>query len=110
MSAARTFKFLTLATVIVEVQAVDEDAARAAFAVACGEEIRLDATTRAGHRVADLHLLDDSPELFQVQGEDPLTECGETGCDGFLVAGQCTGTSRDADSGPDMPGQRGQAF
>ncbi|MFF4292132.1 hypothetical protein ACFY0N_00580 [Streptomyces vinaceus] len=90
MSANRTFQFLSAATVLVSVEAPDEATARRLLVQAGGEQLPVSVTTRAGHRIVDLQLTDDSPDLFQIDGVEPPAECLAEKCDGFLLNGRCT--------------------
>ncbi|MFF4388568.1 hypothetical protein ACFY0G_17575 [Streptomyces sp. NPDC001552] len=90
MSADRTFKFLSAATVLVSVSAPDEATARAYLAQASGEQLEVSVATRDGHQVADVQLSDDEPDLFLVDGEEPGAGCLAKECDGYLVYGRCT--------------------
>ncbi|KPI33312.1 hypothetical protein OV450_1400 [Actinobacteria bacterium OV450] len=90
MSATRTFQFLSAATVLVTVEASDEVAARALLARAGGEQLEVEVVSRDGHRIVDLQLTDDDPDLFQVDGEEPGAACLARGCAGYLVHGRCT--------------------
>ncbi|MGW9032727.1 hypothetical protein ACWGQ5_54155 [Streptomyces sp. NPDC055722] len=89
-SDARSFTFLATACVLVTIEARDEQAGRAAYEGINDETFSINVTTRAGHQLDDVSLEDTSPELYRVDGEEPVEQCPRPDCQGHLIDGRCT--------------------
>ncbi|WP_326742780.1 hypothetical protein [Streptomyces sp. NBC_01768] len=90
MPGVRDFTFLATASVLVTVKAANQQAARTAFSKVNGEEFGIDFTTAGGHKLDDLSLEDATPELYRVDGVEPVESCHRQGCDGHLINDRCT--------------------
>ncbi|MFE7777728.1 hypothetical protein ACFU5O_28280 [Streptomyces sp. NPDC057445] len=86
----RTFTFLATAAVLVTLKAPTEQAARTAYEDINTQEFAVDFTTAAGHQLDDLTLEDTTPELYRVDGEEPVETCPHPDCDGYLINDRCT--------------------
>ncbi|MGI5133830.1 hypothetical protein [Streptomyces sp. CA-106110] len=89
-SSDRSFTFLATACVLVTIEASDEQAARAAYEKINDETFSINVTTRTGHQLDDVSLEDTTPELYRVDGEEPVEQCPRPGCGGHLINGRCT--------------------
>jgi hypothetical protein len=96
----RTFTFTATGTVLVSIEARDEQAARRAYEQTTnGKMFRIDYTTPQGHNLDDLALHDATPELYTVDGEELIELCPRRDCGGHLVHDRCT----DADCPNNTP-------
>ncbi|MEU1601190.1 hypothetical protein ABZ468_53085 [Streptomyces sp. NPDC005708] len=87
---AREFTFTVPANVLVTIQARDEQEARAAYARINGETFSIDCTTGGGHHLDGLTLFTKGPELYEVDGEEPVEQCPRPDCGGHLINHRCT--------------------
>ncbi|CAM5671524.1 hypothetical protein [Streptomyces viridochromogenes] len=86
----RTFAFTAAASVLVVIQAPDEQTARATYEQINTETFAIAFTTCVGHGLDDLTLADDTPELHQVDGEEPVENCPQPDCGGYVINNWCT--------------------
>ncbi|GAA2100643.1 hypothetical protein GCM10009801_73320 [Streptomyces albiaxialis] len=87
---------LAEASVLVCIRARTEEAARTAYETIHGQRFGIDSTTRDGHCLDDLDLEQAHPELYEVDDEEPVTDCPAQGCPGYLVADRCTSADHPA--------------